>query len=225
MALRVWWQKAERRFAAYSLRERALLGLAILVGIALLGSTVLIEPEAIRVRALTQTLQVKEGEVVQLRSQSAALQARAALDPDVALRQELATAQQRLQDANATLLQANAAMVPAARMNEILDRILTRQKGLRLVSMRSLEPVAFIDKPTAGTGDAKVPATFEIYRHGVEVVLSGNYAELYGYLRQLEAEKQKFLWGEMRIRVKEYPNAEMTLVLHTLSMDKVWLTL
>ena len=42
---------------------------------------------------------------------------------------------------------------------------------------------------------------------------------------QLEKLQQKLLWGQLSYRVIEYPRAELTLTVYTLSPDRTWLAL
>jgi len=67
--------------------------------------------------------------------------------------------------------------------------------------------------------------SFDLYRHGVEIRLEGSYGQLQAYLAQLEKMPQHLLWGQLSYRVIDYPKAEMTLTVYTLSPDRSWLAL
>ena len=174
----------------------------------------------------------KRNEMKNLNAQFTALQGQLAQDPDTAIKAELEGLRAKLRQISADLTQANEALVPPAEMNAMLERILARQSGLQLVSLRTLPPTSFVERPTTAAAPAAAtekPAEkareFDIYRHGVEVRLTGSYPDLYGYLAQLELEQKKLLWGEVRLKVLDHPKAEMTLVVYTLSVDKAWLSL
>lgn len=71
---------------------------------------------------------------------------------------------------------------------------------------------------------AKARATSNIiYRHGVEVVVTGSYLDLLEYIYGLENSSFKLLWGDLSLVVEEYPRATLTVKLYTLSTDKTWL--
>ena len=55
--------------------------------------------------------------------------------------------------------------------------------------------------------------------------LEGTYAEVLNWLRQLEEAPQKVLWGDVRYVVSEYPRAQVTLTVFTLSLDRSWLAI
>lgn len=62
-----------------------------------------------------------------------------------------------------------------------------------------------------------------IYQHGLELHFSGTYADTLAYLTALEAMQWNFVWDSVDYRVKDYPIAEITLRVHTLSLEKNWL--
>lgn len=225
-----FWPKWQARFAAYSQRERLLIAASVLVGVALLGSSALVEPQFLKLRQATQTQQTEQAELERLRVQLAQLQQRAAVDPDAAVRQSLTEAKSQLQEVEAALWQANAAMVPASEMNALLERLLRRQPRLQLLAMRSLPPVPLLTEKAAGASAEKNPtagasAEFAIYRHGVEIRLAGSYADLQRYVAALEQDGRQLIWSSLAVQTQSYPRLEMTLTVSTLSMDKAWLTL
>lgn len=82
----------------------------------------------------------------------------------------------------------------------------------------------------ANNNAATVPATTAtsgggLYRHGVELVLEGSYADLLGYLKAMEALPQRVLWGSASLKVGQHPRTTLTLRVYTLSRDPNWLEL
>ena len=77
------------------------------------------------------------------------------------------------------------------------------------------------------TVDGKVAGAIGpgLFRHGVEMKLEGTYAEVLNWLRLLEEAPQKVLWGDVRYVVIEYPRAQVTLTVFTLSLDRSWLAI
>jgi MSHA biogenesis protein MshJ len=64
-----------------------------------------------------------------------------------------------------------------------------------------------------------------IYRHGVEIGVRGEYADLLLYLKALEAMQGQLFWGDARLSVDIYPNSILTLSVYTLSLDPKWMKL
>ena len=53
--------------------------------------------------------------------------------------------------------------------------------------------------------------------------MRGGYADLTQYLQMLEKLPTQMFWGMADLNVVKYPQAELTLTLYTLSLDKTWL--
>ncbi len=79
--------------------------------------------------------------------------------------------------------------------------------------------------PVAGPVAAPPKAPDLLFRHGVEITLSGSYLDMIAYMEALEALPTQLFWGKAEFEVENYPNARLTLTLYTLSMDKKWMTL
>ncbi len=61
-------------------------------------------------------------------------------------------------------------------------------------------------------------ANTSIYRHRAEVTVQGNFGTLLGYLQSLQATPGELHWDKLQLTVTEYPQANVLLSLHTLSV-------
>lgn len=64
-----------------------------------------------------------------------------------------------------------------------------------------------------------------LYRHGVQVVLQGNYLDMVSYMESLERMPAQLFWGKATLDSADYPKARLTLTLYTLSLDTKWISL
>ena len=64
-----------------------------------------------------------------------------------------------------------------------------------------------------------------IYRHGVELTISGQYLDLLQYVEALESLPMHSLWRSALLQTKQFPESELTLRVYTLSLDKTWLSI
>lgn len=62
----------------------------------------------------------------------------------------------------------------------------------------------------------------QVYKHGILLELNGNFASTLSYLRMLEKLPWKFYWDAMRFEIQEYPQAKISIIINTLSLDKEW---
>lgn len=225
--MKALWSRLAARFDALSLRERRLLALAMVGGVLLVGYAALIDPVAAANRTLRHSIERQAADLAALQSQLAGLEAQALADPDAGRKADIARQRAELQ-ALAERLQASAtALVPPERMNAVLESLLKRHPGLRLVSMKTLKPSGILGGRGAKGGEdaAQSAPAFDLYRHGVEIRLEGSYAEQYAYLAELERDQPGLLWGSVRLQVEEHPKNELTVVVYTLSSEKAWLAL
>lgn len=212
-----------QRFSAFSQRERGLIAAVIVGGTLLVGYSALIDPALARARIAERQAAQAGDELTQLRTQLQVLQTQMQVDPDAPRRGEIAALQKELAEADAALKRVESGLVPPEEMNALLERLLARNTGLRLLSLKSLPPVN-LGEATAADQKSE-SAGPRLFRHGVELKLEGGYGELHAWLRQLEEAPQKVLWGDVRYVVAEYPRAQLTLVVYTLSSDKSWLAI
>jgi MSHA biogenesis protein MshJ len=147
------------------------------------------------------------------------------LDPDAAAKAELAGLQQQLGAVDERLKKLQDALVPPAEMNGLLERLLAKHAGLRLVTLKTLPPESILGTKAVADGKPLSAQDFNVYRHGVELQLEGSYPEMLSYLSQLEKADKKILWGALSFSVVEHPKARMIITVHTLGADKAWLAL
>ena len=62
-----------------------------------------------------------------------------------------------------------------------------------------------------------------IYRHGIEVTVSGAYLDLHRYLSELERLPTQLYWSSLDLEATNYPRHTLKLVVYTLSLDPAWL--
>ncbi|MBA5687533.1 hypothetical protein [Rugamonas apoptosis] len=64
-----------------------------------------------------------------------------------------------------------------------------------------------------------------LYRHGVEIVLQGNYLDMIQYMDTLQGLPNQLFWGKAKLDAGQYPASRLTLTLYTLSLDTKWMKL
>lgn len=226
-ALNQQWERMSSRYAALTRRERALVALALILGPLLIGNALFVDPQLSRSKAMQNSIATQNASLAAMQTQATSMQQELSIDPDAGRKSELAALISQREQLDEQLRQVGAALVRPEDMNGLLERLLARHAGLRLVSLKTLAPQSVLrEKEVAGPTDGKpVERAFDLYRHGVEIRLEGSYGQLQAYLAQLEKLPQRLLWGQLNYRVIEYPRAEMTLTVYTLNPDKTWLTL
>lgn len=222
------WLAWKARFAALALRERALVTGAAVLGILLIGHTYGVEPRT-KARAFLENQAAQQEQALNtLRGQVAQLQAQIA-ESEKAGKARMAQAQATLAELDARLEAARGTLVPPERMRPLLQDVLAARRNLKLVAMRNLPVAPLLDAPAARPAagkEAQAPAEapLKVYRHGVEVVVQGGYADLAEYLAQLERLPQRVYWQRVELG-GEYPRMTLAFTVFTLSLSEDWLKL
>lgn len=218
-------QKLIDRIDALSLRERLLLLAAILFVLFSAWNMLFIQP-------LSNQQNTARKQITQLRSQIDSLNtairtivATSAKDPNAVLRQQIQQTRHQVVSLDAQLHKATAGLVEPKDMAPLLEEVLGKQHGLKLVSIHS-EPPQPLLKLNHGSGADSAHGMSEvnlIYRHGLKIELKGNYAATLAYLQALEKLRWHFFWDSLELHTERYPNTHVTIVVHTLSLNEGWL--
>jgi MSHA biogenesis protein MshJ len=198
-----------KRFEALSLRERAMVVLAMIGGLVALWDTFLMSP-------LRTTRIALEAE---LASASAFGMPRGGdtSDPRQMAITRAGELQTQLQSVDTQLANTASGFVASGRMIEVLHDMLDRQGRLALVSIRNL-PVSGLIAPAEAKALAQPP-----YVHTIEIVIDGEYSDILDYLSALEALPWKFRWTSLDLSTAGYPRNRVRIELSTLSLDSTWL--
>jgi len=190
-----------------SLRERALLFASIGLVALLLAYVALLDPALRRQKALIDRLNREQNQVAEIRAQIERLirggEGRAAHPEEAAI----AALKRQIDDIDSALAARQSGLIAPERLPALLKDILGRSKTVELESLRILPGVPV----RAGAGETG------LYRHGVELSVKGSYFDLLRYLEELEKRGQALLWGTVELRVEQYPEVRLRLVLHSLS--------
>lgn len=229
------WQHWTGLFNARSLRERALITVGGVAVVVALLDTLLLSPLAVQQKKLS--LQLSEVRTSIKTGESMIAASRGQADPDEVQRRYRDELRKQITEMDTRLQGLQKQLVPPDQVVKLLEGVLMKERGLTLVSLRKLpvqryqtagasaqpQPAAAPAKPVAGSEVAAGVADRSIYQHSFEVSVEGSYAELHAYLARLEALPWQLFWGKVTLDAGAYPKLRLTLTLHTLSLNKVWL--
>lgn len=192
------------------------------------------EPLALRVQQLDSAQRSAEARRLEARSALAELQARAAVDPDRAVRQALQAAQALREHQLASLDRETAALIDPQRMQQVLRDLLQQRPQLRLLALESFSAALELptppgeDQPAAGAAPASAAPL--LHRHGMRLTLEGSYFELRDYLQGIErqslaADGRRLFWERLDYQVGEDgpSRARIVIELYTLSREAGWI--
>lgn len=208
------WRRTAAKFDALSVRERVMVSAAVMVALLALAYTLMIEPELKKQQRSSAAMLQKQSEMRALDAQVQGLLAARAQDPDRARRERLAQLAGQVNELESTINAEERRFTRPAQMRGVVEGVLGRARGVELVELRTL---------AVTTLSAKESKDRVIYRHGLELTVSGSYLDLLAYLRALEALPTQLYWGALSIDASKYPQVLMKLTVYTLSLDRAWL--
>jgi MSHA biogenesis protein MshJ len=221
--LKLYWRQWSDKFAARSLRERAIMAGGGVVVIVMLFDALALSPLSAQHKRLSS--QLAEARAAIKASEQALASGREIVDPDEMKRRYREELRKQIAEIDGKLQGLQKQLVPPDQVANLLEGVLTRERGLALVNLRKLPVQQFEAGGAAPKNDAKgVPANVRsIYQHSFEIEIEGSYSELHGYLAHLEKLPWQLFWGKATLDAGKHPRLKLTLTVHTLSMNKVWL--
>lgn len=206
------------RIDALSLRERGMLFLVIVAVLYMLAQLALFGPLEMQQKDALQRIGLLQKEIAAFDEQTQAILRRQSVDPDAdnLRQQQQLTAQIAALDGQ--IGGAVQGLIAPQQMARVLEEVILRQSGLTLLRIESLAAQPLIETP-----QGEPPLNAGIWRHGVRLEFKGDYQAALAYVRELQALPWTLYWDELEIAMDKYPQARITIVVHTLSLNEGWI--
>ena len=109
-------------------------------------------------------------------------------------------------------------------MTRILTSVLERQAGLELISFQNLRATPLLSSERngnepAGSDEGRSNITGQVFQHGLRLEFQGDFFSTIKYLRFIEDISGSFFWDSISFQQADWPNAIVTLEIHTISTD------
>lgn len=216
------WDQFVAKIDAMSLRERALIFAAVAFALVAMIDSFFLNPLLQKQKRLSSQVVQQQEKMKEIQGQLAALLEAKQANKDAPQRERIRQLREQIAQGDTFLKETQDKLVPPERMAHLLEQVLAKNGRLQLVSLDTLQVSNFIEQaakePQPATATGK-----QIYKHGVKITVRGSYADLTQYLQMLEKLPTQMFWGMADMNVVKYPQAELTLTLFTLSLDKTWL--
>ncbi len=197
------WSTLAGRINAMSLRERVLLFLSVIVCLIVFADTFWLSPAQVAHKLLVQRYDRQRHELNDTRQALSRLAK--PVDAGKVVRDQITATELRLAEVNRNIQQVAPTQANTPPLVQVLTHLLRRHEGLTLVRTATVAP------STAVVADADA-AVAGWTRQGVELTVSGPYAELTRYLQTLERALPYVRWGTMTLKSDKAP-VELTLQL------------
>lgn len=154
-------------------------------------------------------------------------------DPNRYANERLQVVSRELEQLDTQIASLAGDLVTPSQMTEILGTLLERQAGLELTNFENLEALplqAGVSSANQDAEDGEGEDNFnefeqeglqgQVYEHGLVIEFQGSFFDTLRYLRFLEDITGNFFWDVMSFELLDWPNAHVTLQIHTLSTER-----
>ncbi len=234
------WLKLVARFDALKKRERIIVTILLLVIAIGVPFMFFIDPAMKQMSLAEAQLKESNARIEEINLKIAVLNS-PDQSPDKIAEAELKIIKEQLGETDEALKEYEKNMVSPQKMRALLEDMLKKNTGLRVTSLKTLPPEPLLKRaPIDCAADAANPectperkaanaananADSGFYKHGIELIVEGSYAEITTYLTQLEASTSKMIWSTAELAAEKHPKLGLKVTVYTLSLDKTWLIL
>ena len=229
-----WWQKkpfieAITAYEKISAREQKIVLSTFVVVLSLLGYMLMIEPLVLNSIQLIE----EESQLIRtntlLTEQIEKTKNRKTNNPNLALEVQLKKLLEESQASQNKIDLLTQSLVAPRQMVGLLEKVLTQDKQLKLISLSNLPEEAMSIEGrnltnASGASDALDNDTDNnealIYRHTFEIELEATYDSAVSYLKRLDSLPWQLFWQDLRYESTVYPKGRLSLRVYTLSMSQ-----
>lgn len=207
------YSEIESAFNKMSLRERLIMFGALVLCTVVISYYWIIEPAVLEQSKAKITLQKSVKQAKSLKNDIAKGNKQLQEDPLEEINNKIAFTETTLAKINTQLDDKLVKFIHAQKMPIALTKVLANTPGVKITALKSL-PVKVFNASQQKVKDA-THALF--YQHSLEITLQGNYNAIYQYLLNVETLQDNFYWSSLDYKVSNYPIADVTIQIYTLS--------
>ena len=225
------------QYGALNKRMKRVVWSGIVAIIYLVIDTAIIQPLMEEYSEVTKQIEQAKAETKLLGMGILKLENKTGISSNLSTDQQIQQFKEKIKQLDRKIETAASRFVDPEEMVKFVEHVLTETRGVKLVSLGKL-PVErisrrIVDTPPVQKADTKAAidkvvnnssnSKYNIYRHGMRVSVKGRYGDLLRYLEKLETTPWQMSWNSAMLKTEEYPNSELSIVIHTLSLDETWL--
>ncbi|WP_462157081.1 hypothetical protein [Pseudoalteromonas sp. GB56] len=219
------WQDAQQRFSQLQRREKIMVLAVSLFCIIYLSVWFVLMPMFQKQADFKKQVANLEREISVIDTQQQALRQALAIDYKAKVREKITAQERQANDLDLQLQQLSQGFIAAENMPKVLSELLAEQSGLQLTSFKviGVEPVLANAKANENTESNNIERV--LYRHNMELKVSGDYFAAKAYMQKIEQAPLRVLITGFHYHVDEYPQGELTLKLATVSSNDTFIIL
>lgn len=210
--------KTIKNIDARSRTEKTIVLLVLLAALSLMYLSVAFDPVRADIARTESQISSVNRQIAAQQTAYAAMVAASQEDPNKFANDRLAVIAREQSQLDAEISNLAGDLISPADMTRILTSLLERQSGLELISFENKNAVPL--RGDVGDGsetDVNSELAGQVFSHGLVIEFQGDFFSTLKYLRFLEQISGSFFWDSIRFRQVAWPDALITLEIHTLS--------
>lgn len=221
------FDKLLRGIDALSMRERLFVLAAMIVVIGGIWEAALMQPLKSREVIASARIDASKRHLDRL-NESISLAAEGIGKGMPAQQARLRALRERVADGDEELRVFTSDLVDPAQMRKVLEDLLRRQHGLKLISINNVKSKPLIEQKDDGadrsaeTADDDGNEAPKLYRHGLILKVEGGYLDALEYLKAVEGLPWHLFWKRFELE-SAYPRNTIVIELDTLSLDREYI--
>ncbi|NKB33363.1 MAG: hypothetical protein GKR91_09720 [Pseudomonadales bacterium] len=212
--------------------EKILVMGILIAGLGMLFLSLVSDPLNADIDRASSQIDSVERQIQAQQSAYAAMEAQSLEDPNKFANDRLAVIAREQNVLDQEIANLAGDLVTPNQMTSILTRVLERQPGLELVGIQNHNAVPLrqgtsnANEILAETGTLNFDDVNEsevsgqVYEHGMTIQFQGDFFSTLKYLRFLEEVTGSFFWDSVTFTQIDWPNAHISLEIHTISADQ-----
>jgi MSHA biogenesis protein MshJ len=205
------WQQLDERFNTLQRREQLMIWASTLLLTLWLVFVYVLEPLSQAGNSYGDRLASVQKQQQEAQLLVTTLRSELGTDADAEYRQRIAQLEQQQRELTAQITQSTRHFIAAEQMVALLHNVLQSSSGVQLKQLTTAAPKAVL---LAGQTEADTPL---LYQHQLTLVINSNYAALLKVLNKIEQLPWLVNWAGLHYQVTDYPSADLTLELITVS--------
>lgn len=217
--LRLQWQEWLQKFDHRKKSEKWIIAVLTMAALVWLYTELQLAPLSADRMTMSQQIDSAQTRLQAMQAREQVAIQRAQDDPDRAANDRLARLIQEQQQAQGEIEGLAGNLVTPYAMTQMLTTVLDRQPGLELIRVENRVPQPMRTASQVSGEDGETPMA-QVYKHGLIIEMQGDYFSLLNYLNYLENLSERFFWDQVHYLQSGWPDATITLELHTLSTEE-----
>jgi len=187
--------------------------------------SLLSDPLKAEVNAARSQVDSVTRQIAQQQSSYANMLAQSLEDPNKFANDRLAVVEREQAELDSQIRELAGDLISPADMTRILTTVLERQAGLELISFQNLNATPLLEgdrSPSEGVesdSGSRPKLSGQVFEHGLRLEFQGDYFSTIKYLRFIEEISGSFFWDSVSFKQVSWPEAVVTLEIHTISTN------